>query len=213
MTLKAITFLWKILYDTRTFASVTLSEDLQTKALEISAAETRVSFVRFRSWSSLPFLIISQKHAAVLISCIRNDLHCWRAHQSLRLFRYILMNTWETISTDRIMFTDKLTEGWLLTSTPYPVITILAVYLLFVLKIGPWFMAHKNPYVLKTVMRVYNIVQVLYNLHVLLKGVSIKYGLKFKYLYFNIITSQNIDERKWFTKKSFELFIIGNILT
>lgn len=80
-------------------------------------------------------------------------------------------------------------------------IAILAIYLLFVLKIGPRFVAHKNPYVLKTVMRLYNIVQVLYNLHILLKGVSIKYRLKFMYLYFNIITNQNIDERKWFTKK------------
>lgn len=66
-----------------------------------------------------------------------------------------------------------------MTSTPYPVIAILVVYLLFVLKIGPRLVAYKNPYVLKTVMRVYNIVQVLYNLHILLKGVSIKYGLKF----------------------------------
>lgn len=61
-----------------------------------------------------------------------------------------------------------------MTGTPYPVFTILVVYLGFVLKAGPQLMNNKSPYVLKTLMRVYNIVQVLYNLYILVNTVSIK---------------------------------------
>uniref|UniRef100_A0A1B6KUK3 Elongation of very long chain fatty acids protein n=1 Tax=Graphocephala atropunctata TaxID=36148 RepID=A0A1B6KUK3_9HEMI len=57
----------------------------------------------------------------------------------------------------------NITKDWILVSTPYPTIAILLVYLFFVLKLGPDFMKHRRPYELKTVMRIYNIIQVLYN--------------------------------------------------
>jgi len=40
---------------------------------------------------------------------------------------------------------------------------ILVAYLLFVLKLGKIFMKNRKPYDLKTVLKVYNIFQVLYN--------------------------------------------------
>ncbi|XP_046661011.1 uncharacterized protein LOC124354525 [Homalodisca vitripennis] len=57
----------------------------------------------------------------------------------------------------------KIMEEWFLVQTPYPMITILAIYLLIVLKLGPKYMEGRPPYRLGFVMRLYNIVQVFYN--------------------------------------------------
>uniref|UniRef100_A0A1B6FEY2 Elongation of very long chain fatty acids protein n=1 Tax=Cuerna arida TaxID=1464854 RepID=A0A1B6FEY2_9HEMI len=61
------------------------------------------------------------------------------------------------------MDSGKIVEEWFLVRTPYPVIAILALYLLVVLKLGPKYMEGREPYRLEFVMRLYNIVQVLYN--------------------------------------------------
>lgn len=82
------------------------------------------------------------------------------------------INTKVISNTGRNPFAGKITEGWLLTSTPYPVIATVALYLLFVLRVGPRLMIHKSPYRLMNLMRLYNIFQVLYNLHVLQQSVS-----------------------------------------
>lgn len=85
-----------------------------------------------------------------------------------------------------------------MTGTPYPVFTILVVYLVFVLKAGPQLMNNKSPYVLKTLMRAYNIVQVLYNLYILVNNVS---------------TSDTfyIDYKKNYTINQIETWLFNNI--
>ncbi|XP_030370854.1 elongation of very long chain fatty acids protein F-like [Scaptodrosophila lebanonensis] len=50
-----------------------------------------------------------------------------------------------------------------LITSPWPVICILLVYLLFVLKLGRIFMENREPYDVKKLMMVYNIVQIFYN--------------------------------------------------
>uniref|UniRef100_A0A1B6FNM4 Elongation of very long chain fatty acids protein n=1 Tax=Cuerna arida TaxID=1464854 RepID=A0A1B6FNM4_9HEMI len=64
---------------------------------------------------------------------------------------------------NNIMDKDNITKQWLLLGSPYPVITILSVYLLIILKLGPQFMKTRPPYDLQLVMRFYDIVQVIYN--------------------------------------------------
>ncbi|XP_075221544.1 very long chain fatty acid elongase AAEL008004-like [Lycorma delicatula] len=57
----------------------------------------------------------------------------------------------------------KMVDSWFLMSSPYPVITIVATYLYFVLKLGPQYMTYRKPYNLKYVMMAYNLFQVIYN--------------------------------------------------
>lgn len=50
-----------------------------------------------------------------------------------------------------------------LVNTVWPVVTIIATYLYVVLRAGPKYMEQRKPYDLKTVIRIYNIVQVVAN--------------------------------------------------
>ncbi|XP_016991492.1 elongation of very long chain fatty acids protein F [Drosophila rhopaloa] len=62
-----------------------------------------------------------------------------------------------------------------LAGSPWPILLILAAYLLFVFKLGKIFMKNRKPYDLKIVLKVYNIFQVLYN--------GIYFGTVFYYLF------------------------------
>lgn len=55
---------------------------------------------------------------------------------------------------------DPRTKKWLLASTPGPLLTILATYLYFCLYAGPKFMKNKKPFDLKNTLVIYNVVQV-----------------------------------------------------
>lgn len=58
---------------------------------------------------------------------------------------------------------DDKVDSWMLMTTPWPILSILSFYLLFVLKFGPNFMESRKPYSLKTPILFYNIFQTLYN--------------------------------------------------
>ncbi|XP_017125874.1 elongation of very long chain fatty acids protein F [Drosophila elegans] len=62
-----------------------------------------------------------------------------------------------------------------LAGSPWPILLILVAYLLFVLKLGKIFMKNRQAYDLRTVLKVYNIFQVLYN--------GIYFGVVFYYLF------------------------------
>jgi len=51
-------------------------------------------------------------------------------------------------------------------STPWPVLSILIAYLLFVLKLGPKMMENREPFKIKRIMMVYNILQTIYNIFI-----------------------------------------------
>lgn len=59
---------------------------------------------------------------------------------------------------------DPRVEGMFMMRTPWPVIAMSLLYLLFVTVIGPRFMSNRKPYVLFHFIRVYNLLMVLYNL-------------------------------------------------
>lgn len=51
-------------------------------------------------------------------------------------------------------------------STPWPVLSILVAYLLFVLKFGPKMMENRQPFKIKRIIMVYNIAQTIYNIFI-----------------------------------------------
>ncbi|XP_054260084.1 elongation of very long chain fatty acids protein 4-like [Macrosteles quadrilineatus] len=80
-----------------------------------------------------------------------------------------LSNFSSTGSEDFYKMVDKesITKTWTLTHSPIPVSLSILVYLLIVVHFGPKIMASRKPYNLKTFMRVYNIIQIVYNAFVL----------------------------------------------
>uniref|UniRef100_A0A6P4EC10 Elongation of very long chain fatty acids protein n=1 Tax=Drosophila rhopaloa TaxID=1041015 RepID=A0A6P4EC10_DRORH len=65
-----------------------------------------------------------------------------------------------------------------LVGSPWPSLTIAFIYLLFVLKVGRKFMENRKPFDLRGVIKVYNIVQILYNSIALLYGLYFLFVLK-----------------------------------
>ncbi|XP_017075201.1 elongation of very long chain fatty acids protein F [Drosophila eugracilis] len=65
-----------------------------------------------------------------------------------------------------------------LIGSPWPSVTIISLYLLFVLKAGRKFMENRKPYDLRGVIKVYNIVQILYNSVVFIGGIHFLFVLK-----------------------------------
>jgi len=55
-----------------------------------------------------------------------------------------------------------------LTSSHWPVLTILGIYLVFIKIVGPWFMQNQKPYNLDRAIKIYNIVQIAYNVILLI---------------------------------------------
>lgn len=62
-------------------------------------------------------------------------------------------------------FSDPRTAKWLLMSSPGPLLTILATYWYFCISAGPRYMKDRKPYNLKTVIQIYNAVQVLLSVY------------------------------------------------
>lgn len=67
------------------------------------------------------------------------------------------------IKRNILCVTDDVVDSWPFMSTPWPVLSTLAVYLLFVLKFGPKMMENRKPFNIKHVMLLYNAIQTLYN--------------------------------------------------
>lgn len=59
------------------------------------------------------------------------------------------------------LFVDPRTKPWLLSGSPGPLFTILGTYLYFCLYAGPKYMKDRKPFELKNTLIVYNIVQVI----------------------------------------------------
>lgn len=59
-----------------------------------------------------------------------------------------------------LLFADKRTNHWPLLGSPIPGLTIIGLYLYFILSYGPRFMANRKPLNLRYVLIVYNFFQV-----------------------------------------------------
>lgn len=58
---------------------------------------------------------------------------------------------------------DETIDNWLLMSSPLPLLTLVGLYLTFVLKVGPALMANRKPFNLQKLMVAYNAFQVVFS--------------------------------------------------
>ncbi|KAG5669859.1 hypothetical protein PVAND_000150 [Polypedilum vanderplanki] len=56
---------------------------------------------------------------------------------------------------------DALVSSWPFMATPYPLLTTIVIYLWIVLKAGPKYMSKRKPFNITTIIRIYNILQVI----------------------------------------------------
>lgn len=67
---------------------------------------------------------------------------------------------------------DPRTKPWLLASSPGPLFTILVTYLYFCLYAGPRYMKNRKPFELKNTLIVYNAVQVVLSVYLVIEGLE-----------------------------------------
>ncbi|XP_054281010.1 elongation of very long chain fatty acids protein 7-like [Macrosteles quadrilineatus] len=67
-------------------------------------------------------------------------------------------------NVQRVMEIENVTKDWIMISTPVPMLLTLVLYGL-ILTLGPKIMENRAPFKLKSVMRFYNIFQVIHNLY------------------------------------------------
>ena len=72
---------------------------------------------------------------------------------------------------------DKRVENWFLMQGYAPTLIITAVYVIFVTKIGPAFMANREPFQLKWPIVIYNFVCIAINFHIF-SEVSFQFTMK-----------------------------------
>ncbi|XP_025416912.1 elongation of very long chain fatty acids protein AAEL008004-like isoform X2 [Sipha flava] len=73
-------------------------------------------------------------------------------------FKLYILNAIE----EEIKYDDEI-DSWPLMNKPWYILTILLMYLVFVLDIGPKFMANRKPMNIKSIMLIYNATQTIYN--------------------------------------------------
>ncbi|XP_052738497.1 elongation of very long chain fatty acids protein 7 [Bicyclus anynana] len=75
-----------------------------------------------------------------------------------------------------------VTKDWFLVGRPYQIISILVVYLIFSTRLGPWYMRNKKSYDLKTVIKYYNLFQILACLYLFYQGMDYLLAKEFSIL-------------------------------
>lgn len=74
---------------------------------------------------------------------------------------------------------DPLIDSWLFMQSPIPVFTILAIYLYFVLKLGPQLMKNRQPLNVKSLMIGYNAYQVIFSTWLCCQAFCVKNALPY----------------------------------
>jgi hypothetical protein len=72
---------------------------------------------------------------------------------------------------------DPKVDSWLFMHSPVPVVSILLVYLYFVLKLGPQLMEKRKAFDLKRVLIGYNLYQVVFSMWLCCKAITVKSAL------------------------------------
>ncbi|KAJ8732295.1 hypothetical protein PYW08_015025 [Mythimna loreyi] len=77
---------------------------------------------------------------------------------------------------------DPRTKGWLFVSKPYQLLTLLGLYLMFVLKWGPQHMKNRQPYNLDKILIVYNAVQIVSCAYLFANSIYLAWGWDYKWI-------------------------------
>lgn len=76
---------------------------------------------------------------------------------------------------------DPRVNDWFLMESPIPTLIMVGIYLYIVVFLGPWLMANRKPFKLKTVLVVYNAAQVLFSLAMLWEHLMSGWLLDYSY--------------------------------
>ncbi|XP_055636679.1 elongation of very long chain fatty acids protein AAEL008004-like [Toxorhynchites rutilus septentrionalis] len=76
---------------------------------------------------------------------------------------FVLLRSVDEFQRFLVDYRDKRSSNFPLIGSPWPVLTIVAVYLYIVLKAGPKYMEQRKAFNLKNIIRAYNVVQVFAN--------------------------------------------------
>ncbi|KAK9501009.1 hypothetical protein O3M35_002147 [Rhynocoris fuscipes] len=79
---------------------------------------------------------------------------------------------------------DPVSKDYFLMGSPFPILFILISYHYFVLKLGPYLMRNREPFNLKKIILVYNIIQVCCCSYIFYMGTKELYGWTGKYKWF-----------------------------
>ncbi|KAL9897893.1 very long chain fatty acid elongase 7-like isoform 1-T6 [Glossina fuscipes fuscipes] len=77
---------------------------------------------------------------------------------------------------------DSRIDDWLFMSSPGPLLLLLIVYLMIVLFIGPALMKTRKAFNLRRTLQVYNIIQIFYNLMMVIKALKQSYPIQSLFL-------------------------------
>ncbi|XP_026675820.1 elongation of very long chain fatty acids protein AAEL008004 [Diaphorina citri] len=76
---------------------------------------------------------------------------------------------------------DPRVNDWFLMESPIPTLVMVGIYLYIVVFLGPWIMANRKPFKLKTVLIVYNAAQVIFSLAMLWEHLMSGWLLDYSY--------------------------------
>ncbi|XP_075226474.1 very long chain fatty acid elongase 4-like [Lycorma delicatula] len=82
-------------------------------------------------------------------------------------------------SKDGFLEEEKLINSWFLMGSPGPMLTIIVTYLVFVLHLGPRIMWSKKPFELRSIMLLYNLLQIILNIFVVMTFFFNTEGIKY----------------------------------
>ncbi|XP_049530546.1 elongation of very long chain fatty acids protein AAEL008004-like isoform X2 [Anopheles darlingi] len=82
----------------------------------------------------------------------------------------VLRNIYETFNYFFTEYKDPRVEQYPLLGSPWPIVTIIIIYLQFVKVWGPETMKNRTPFQLTTLMNVYNLIQIFLNLYIGIVG-------------------------------------------
>ncbi|KYM83921.1 Elongation of very long chain fatty acids protein 7 [Atta colombica] len=83
-------------------------------------------------------------------------------------YRDVIDNKYVTLYIKTLI--DPRTQEWFLVPSPGPILTITATYIYFCVSAGPRYMKDKKPYDLRSILIIYNFIQVLISLYLVYEG-------------------------------------------
>lgn len=96
-----------------------------------------------------------------------------------------------------VLFSDDFIDSFALMGTPFPLVSIIGVYLWLIMKFGPNFMKHRQPFKLIGAIRVYNLFQVVACIVFLICVDETKYSLRHAWRCYHVPISNRASVIAW----------------
>lgn len=109
-------------------------------------------------------------------------------------FTFALKDLW---IKPNLLLPDDFIDTFALMGTPFPLISIIVVYLWLVMKFGPNFMKHRQPFKLIGAIRVYNLFQVAACIVFLICVNETNYSLRYAWRCYHVRISNRVSVIAW----------------